>query len=185
MPKLYTPEEVDTALTALILLGDAGKASRSLKQEGITIPERTLRRWPDKHADRMAQLQNGLAAQVAERVASRAEGIALRALDAQERLLDKLDANMGELKPSDTAGALRNVAVVAALSVDKLSSPLRGRPTIIHAGTDDIHGLINKLALTLGFDVTSTAEEIPDAQPAEPEKSALPPGAQPRRANQM
>jgi hypothetical protein len=166
MPKrTFTREDTDAALTALVLIGDATSASRYLAEQGIRIAPRTLRGWRDRHSTRLGQLENELAPQVAERVAARAERVAMRALDVQEQLLEKLDGKLDGMKPTDASTALRNVAVTAAIGFDKLSGPVRLRPNVIH-NHPPVDELVSKLNHALGFDVISTAVEISAAAPA-------------------
>jgi hypothetical protein len=66
---------------------------------------------------------------------------------------------IGALKPSDVASTLRNVSTSKALQVDKISSPLRERPSHVQHSTG-VDELVSKLNRALGFDVTSTAVEL-------------------------
>jgi hypothetical protein len=55
---------------------------------------------------------------------------------------------------------MRNVSTSKALQVDKISSPLRERPSHVQHNTG-VDELVSKLNRALGFDVTSTATELP------------------------
>jgi crotonobetainyl-CoA:carnitine CoA-transferase CaiB-like acyl-CoA transferase len=152
--KRYTPAEIDKALSAYVLTGgNALQASQLLKSyDGHGPSDVQIGRWTESHADRLHELREELHPQVAKKIASDAEGLALKLAEAEtlitERLL--LAVQAGTLPDKELSGALRNVTTSKALQVDKLSSPLRGRPTVIHGNTDPAETLAN-LARKLGI----------------------------------
>lgn len=163
----YLPDEVDQALLALIATGDnATRALDLLKQAGVeNVPSRaTLRKWADSlHADRYVTLQTEQAPKIAERIAGQAEGLALvyNALEAE--IAERLKNEVKNLKPADLSGAVRNIATAKALQIDKISSPLRGRPSSIVEHRDPKQAA-QALARRLGVAIESTAVEILPAE---------------------
>jgi transposase-like protein len=153
----YSDEEKRSALTALILAG--GNSEKVGPQIGIT-PD-LLRKWRTADPGLYEELRTELAPQVAERIASDAEEFARDLMNVERALAAKVLEGLDDLKPSEAAGALRNISTSKALQVDKLSSPLRGRPTVIH-GHDDAGQALIELGRRLGFAVDSTAVEIPN-----------------------
>jgi crotonobetainyl-CoA:carnitine CoA-transferase CaiB-like acyl-CoA transferase len=153
--KRHTPATVDRALSAYILCGNnSEQAHRLLVSYGDKpVPTgRCIRDWAEQHADRLHELREELHPQIAKKIASDAEALALKLAEAEtlitERLLVAVEA--GSLPDKELSGALRNVTTSKALQVDKLSSPLRGRPTVIHGNTDPAETLAN-LARKLGI----------------------------------
>jgi hypothetical protein len=153
--KKYTPAEIDKGLSAYILSGDsATKAAELLRSyDGSGAPVRqTITYWAEKHSDRLHELREELHPQIAKKIAADAEGMAIRLAQAEVALAEKLVEALerDELPAKELSGALRNITTSKALQVDKLSSPLRGRPTVIH-GTKDPADMLADLARRLGI----------------------------------
>lgn len=147
-----------------VLVKAGGVPERCLemcRQAKIKCPTlATLQTW--KHAQDYAEIEAELASEVASRIAAQAEAIALRIEEAErlaiEKVRDRLERDLDE----QPAATLRNLSTSKALQIDKLSSPLRGRPTVIH-GAAELPEILAALQARLGI-VSSTAEEIPEAQ---------------------
>jgi crotonobetainyl-CoA:carnitine CoA-transferase CaiB-like acyl-CoA transferase len=153
--KRHTPITVDRALSAYIMCGNnASEAERLLRSYGDTdVPShQSIRGWAEKHADRLHELREELHPQIAKKIAADAEGLALKLAQAEETITEHLllAVDAGELPAKELSGALRNISTSKALQVDKLSSPLRGRPTVIHGNQDPAETLAN-LARKLGL----------------------------------
>jgi hypothetical protein len=153
--KRYSPAEIDKGLSAYILSGDsAARAAELLKgYDGEKAPVRqTIDYWAEKHSDRLHELREELHPQIAKKIAADAEGMAIRLAQAEvaiaEKLVEALERD--ELPAKELSGALRNITTSKALQVDKLSSPLRGRPTVIH-GQSDPSEMLASLARKLGI----------------------------------
>jgi hypothetical protein len=153
--KQYSPAEIDKALSAYILCGDnAQQAHKLLVSYGDKNPpvSRSILNWTEWHADRLHELREELHPQIAKKIAADAEGMAIRLAQAEvqiaERLVEALERD--ELPAKELSGALRNITTSKALQVDKLSSPLRGRPTVIH-GSQDPADMLASLARKLGI----------------------------------
>jgi hypothetical protein len=164
MSQRYSDTDIDTALIALILSGSSGQAIKALKAQGLTVPARTLRDWSVKHADRMERLQRDLAPRVAEIVAARAEGIALRIGDVEEALIDKIVGKLADMTADQAAQALRNVTTSKALQYDRISNPVRGRPSLIVERRDP-QELLRAIDAIVGYgdDITQTSALPPAA----------------------
>lgn len=129
----YTDEQIDTALIALVLTGSSKEAVKHLRAlpDYPRLGDRTLRGWQTKHADRLERLERELAPRVANRVAARAESIALRSLEVQAELVEQTHDKRAGLDADKASAAARNLAVVTGIAFDKLSGPIRGRPNVI------------------------------------------------------
>lgn len=151
-----TPEDIERGLSALVIAGSSTRAS-----EVTGIPATTLKTWKQKHADRYEQLRHELEPQIARTIAAEAEAIAQKLSEREHQLADALTPEaISQLKPSEIAATLRNVTTSKALQVDKISSPLRERPSHVqHTSSPD--EIVTRLAKALGFDATSTAIEEP------------------------
>jgi transposase-like protein len=154
----YSDEEKRSALTALILAG--GNSEKVGPQLGISAS--TLREWRSEDPGLYEELRTDLAPKVAERIASDAEEFARDLMNVERALAAKVLEGLDDLKPSEAAGALRNISTSKALQVDKLSSPLRGRPTVIHAHEDAGQALL-EMGRRLGLAIDSTAVEISES----------------------
>lgn len=153
--KRYTDAEKRAALTALIL--DGGNTERT--GPTLRIPAATLRTWRTEDPELYEQMRTDLAPQVAERIASDAEAFARELMGVERALAQKVADSIDDLKPSEAAGALRNISTSKALQLDKVASPLRGRPTHIVQAQDAGQALL-EMGRRLGFTIESTAEEI-------------------------
>jgi crotonobetainyl-CoA:carnitine CoA-transferase CaiB-like acyl-CoA transferase len=168
MPRHYTPAEIDKALSAYVLTGGNAKQAQELllSYDGKAPSDVTIGQWAKEHADRYHELREELAPQVAKKIAAEAEGLALKLAQAEEKLTAKLleAIENGELPAKEYSGALRNITTSKALQVDKLSSPLRGRPTVIH-GPADPSEMLATLARKLGI---PDRPEIPQSSASSP-----------------
>lgn len=153
---VYSPEDRERGLAALVIAGSSTRA-----QEVTGIPAPTLRDWRRENPERYEQLRHDLEPQVAKKIAAEAEHLTQRVFEIEHRILDGFtDQDLADMKPTDRAAALRNLQTTAALGIDKLSSPLRERPSHVqhHHGLDD---LMARMAKALGYNhVDSTATEL-------------------------
>ncbi len=154
----YSPEEIERALSTLVMSGSSREAAKA-----TGVPSGTLRDWKHKHADQYARLQEDLEPTVVKKIAAEAEGIVLRLAGIQHDVLDQFEKTKGELKPGELAAASRNLATTSALYVDKHSSPLRERPSHVQQ-LQGLDTLIKRMEREMGFDASSTAVEITDAK---------------------
>jgi hypothetical protein len=152
--KRFTSTEIDKGLSAYILCGgSAHKAWELLQGYGGKVPARqTIDLWVERHSDRLHELREELHPQIAKKIAADAEGMALKLAQAEVAIAEKLVQALerDELPAKELSGALRNITTSKALQVDKLSSPLRGRPTVIH-GSQDPAETLAALARKLGL----------------------------------
>jgi transposase-like protein len=142
----FSVEEKERALTALVL------ASSSVQAEEVTgIPARTLRQWKTELADDYERIRSDMAPEIAKRVASDAEALARDIAEVERRLLARFDdATIASLPARDVSTSLRNLSVSKGLQIDKISSPLRERPSHVNH-TADFEEIINKLGRQLGI----------------------------------
>ena len=162
----YSPEDRERGLAALVIEGSSQRAS-----ELVGIPARTLREWREQDPEHFEDLRHRLEPHVAKKIAAEAEHLTQRSFQVQHKILDAFtDEEIQGLKPADKASALRNLQTHAALGIDKLSSPLRERPSHVQhtTGVDELVARLNRM---LGFDAVSTAVELS----SEPIREALSP----------
>ena len=161
----YTQEQIDYGLAVVALFAGSGeKASEELAKEGKPIPKSTLQAWknhPDGRYDRVCKLVQD---KLADKIAARAESVAIAAADVELKILERIDQTYGSLDAKDLPGALRNVTTTKSLNVEKVVNPFRGRPSHI-TETRDATQLLASLARKLGLaaeTVEGTATELPD-----------------------
>lgn len=168
-PKRYTPAQIDQGLTALILTGGNADQALELLDDWPRRPSPTsLRNWQRDHKKRHAELEQELAPKLAEIAAADAERLALKMAQVEDQLVDHIAGRLHELDPDKASAALRNISTSKALQYDKISSPLRGRPTVNvmhHDSNDLLRQLARGAGLRLGS-TESTAEEISGEQRA-------------------
>jgi hypothetical protein len=164
-PLHYTADELELALNILAMEG--GRPTRTaelLASQGVKIPPQTLSDWKTRWADRYHDICTNLQEQRAERMAARAEDVAIRAAELELELLDQLAAQKGQLKAAETAGAIRNVTTTKTLNVEKVINPLRNRPSHITEirNSDEI---LRALEAKVGNSIETTAEDITTTDP--------------------
>lgn len=157
--QVYSPEQVDQALMALISFGSSKIAAAAVEEAfGFTVPPTTLRGWRSIHHDRYQELLRIHGEELEQKAvaAKRAllplleHGIAL----GVEKTIDELDA--GDAK--DPSASARNLAVVSGIQTRDLML-LTDRPTDRREVTSP-EDLYRQLAQVLkGED-----EEIPEAE---------------------
>jgi hypothetical protein len=154
----YAPDEIEQAMAATIISGS------SLRAEELTgIPSRTIRAWCQEQPERYEAMRTQLHGRVAEQIASNAESLVHRITEKEGQVLDALDVDkISQLDAKDIAGTLRNLSTSKALQVDKISSPLRERPSHVQQ-LQGLDQLIKRMEREMGFDASSTAVEITDA----------------------
>ncbi len=163
-PSSYTKEDVDRALTAIALYGGSSRrAARYLNDNGHPIPRETIDRWARiSHTARYDEIRNHQAPLIAERIASEAEAVALRASRIEHMIIDRIEEQLPNIPAEKLPETLRNITTTKSLNVDKVASPLRGRPsriTEVRDVSDILRSLENKLPKPA---VDSTAEDITD-----------------------
>lgn len=153
----------EAALIALALNGD----NLNLTSREIDIPVSTLKGWRDRDPEHFAEIQNQQAPAIAERVASKSEALALKAIEVENALLAKAMDGIDDMKGTDAAAAFRNISTGKALQFDKLSNPIRGR-NHVRVDERDLDTIIASLGRRYGLITDSTATEITDAELALP-----------------
>src|SRR4051812_15550974 len=162
----YSQEDQDRGLTALVITGNSARAA-----DVTGLPVKTIQKWKERNPARFEQLRTELNPRVAERIASDAEHIAQELADAERELIAHLREKIPHLEPRDIANALRSTSVSKALQIDKLSSPLRERPSHVATGPQTIEQVVEAMAKLMGFDTTSTAVDVTEAPALPPARS--------------
>jgi hypothetical protein len=160
----YTEEQIDRALTEVALCGgNTHHAARNLKAAGMPVPRRTLRTWVERtQVERYLRLRAELVPRIHAKIAQECEDSAELAGQLERRMLAKLGEDFEKLPPRDQPGAIRNVATVKGINVDK-AALLRGQPTEIVEHRRDVGELWAEFAAMFPSVVNGTAEEITDA----------------------
>lgn len=157
----HTPEVRERALLALAVTGgNSAQARRNLKDEGITVAERTLRDWRVTHAQRYSELHETHYQLIEQRLTQAQREIATRASVATEALVEQTitDAKAGKIK--DPASAARNLATTAAIAVDKMLA-LTGRPTQITEHREPSKLIASLAAKGINVQIASPSHELP------------------------
>jgi hypothetical protein len=166
MPNVgYTEEVHSEALMMLALCrGNAEEAHRRLKERGNRTPDAsTLSRWKIRDAERYEEIRTEISHKLVGEVANQAEQIMLEAGELELEIIARMRDELANLKPSDLSSALRNLSTTKALNNDKIASPIRGRPTVIHSDRTADEILRALKHLEPGLIVDGTAEESPSA----------------------
>jgi hypothetical protein len=159
----YSEADVVTGLSEVALCGGNTRlAHQRLKARGQVIPRATLESWRTTiHPDRYSEIKRDLAPKIAEAIAAEAEDLAVAYAEAERRTLARYLDQLDDLKAGEIAGAARNLTTSKSLNIDKVASPLRGRPSRILEHRDS-HDIVKRLAelAPSAFVVDGTAEEI-------------------------
>ena len=161
----YTEERIDRALTEVALCGgNTHHAARNLKAAGTPVPRRTLRTWVEStQVDRYLRLRAELVPRIHVKIAQECEDSASLAAEVERSMLVKLRQDFDKLPPRDQPGAIRNVATVKGINVDK-AALLRGQPTEIVEHRQTTAELWAEFAAMFPSVVNGAAEEITDAE---------------------
>lgn len=167
-PRDYSADTLELALNVLAMEGGRPRrASETLASQGITVHEKTLANWRDRWPDRYHEICTNLQAERADRMASRAEDVAIRAAELEIELLDQLASQKSQLKPAETAGAIRNVTTTKTLNVEKVINPLRNRPSHI-TEVRNADEILKALEAKTPRHINTTATEEPEDSTTEP-----------------
>ena len=164
MPK-FDESTRDAGLLALIVTGNAERASVELAENGRKVAPRTLRQWRQKHPERYEQLRREVAPRVMEEVADESAALLRRLIRAENAALDRLEGELPDMKGADAARALQQIAISKGVNTEKILL-IRGQPTQIIEDNRDLDQILNGLAARIGYDLTSTAEPEPRELPA-------------------
>ena len=164
----YDTETIERGLWTLALhAGRPTAAAEALQAQGVHIDKQTLHRWKtEQHAARYEEIRNEAAQEIALRVAADAEESMLRAGELERKLFDHINTALdaGQIKPGDLAPTLKNVTTTKSLNNDKISAPIRGRPSVI-TETRDTDSILRKLkSLKIADVIEGQATEQPALQ---------------------
>lgn len=123
-----SPEDLERALSTIVLAGGTAAASRKLG-----IPRQTLDDWKRRHEDRFFELRDELIPEINKRVAAENEDFIREAHEVRRKALrktqEKLDAE--KLSARDAGSVVRDISSSIAVSRDKVVAPLRREPSRI------------------------------------------------------
>lgn len=161
----FTWEDKKVVLLEYLYCGRSARHTvESLERMGYpNIPKKeTVTRWSHKYTEELQELEHKHADSLGKRVAGKYEAIAIAYTDAQAIFLERLLENADDVPLRELPNTLRSLAVSAGVATDK-SQLLRGKPTqnIARIGVNEI---IGELQRALGFDVNSTAIEVPQPE---------------------
>ena len=151
----YTPEQVETALTAIATTGSMKEAA-----ELTGIPYTTVTTWRYKYADKYERIKEKRAPEIEQAVIRNLREIMARSGNAVLLSIDKAVEQLEAGDVKDAAAYARNLATTQAIAADKMLL-LDGRPTSIseHRTVDDELRELERL----GFFDTTCEEEPPDS----------------------
>ena len=111
----YTDQEIERGLVALALFsGNRRRASEALDQQGLRIPDSTLRDWRETYPDWYAEVQRKTMPQIRELAAEQHSDLAQLEGEAGRKLLDRLMAKAAMLRGenTDTPAPMRSVSEI-------------------------------------------------------------------------
>ena len=116
----YALPEITRGLTALAYAnGNAAKASRDLKEDGIKISPSTLNKWANDYQSDLERIRREILPQVGAKVADEHMALARKQLHGAEMLADRLIKEGKEIPIRDVAGAMRNFDVGTGIHTEK------------------------------------------------------------------
>lgn len=163
----YSDETIDTCLRTLALCGgnatEAAKVVKSKLPKGAKVPPaNTISTWRrELFPTEYARLESEMHEQRAKRAASQSEAIIIMANTQAMRALESLEGvDYSELRPVERSKVVENLSRVAATHLEKISSPVRGRPTTT-VGILNVNEALRRARNLPGIQaVDTTAEEL-------------------------
>ena len=133
----YPQDVVDKCLITLVSCNGNKQATlRLLKEDGITITDKTLTDWVRrKHADRYQEIREGRAAAQERLLARNMLDVAGHALEAEDLAITKAQERLEANEETDPARAALNLARTKQIAIDKMLT-LTGRPQQITESRD-------------------------------------------------
>ena len=134
--ELYSPEDIDKALYALLALGSPSAASRALDEAfGLEIKPATLTRWRTAtHAERYAQLAENHGADIEAAMVRELRDIVMAATGVMREAIEKtayaVENEPHRIRPTEFAQIAASMAKVQQQAIDKMLA-LTGRPQSI------------------------------------------------------
>jgi hypothetical protein len=141
----YTDQEIERGLVALALFsGNRRRASEALDQQGLSIPDSTLRDWRETYSGWYTEVQRKTMPQIRELAAEQHSDLAQLEGGAARKLLDRLIAKYQDIPARDLPGAIRNLDVSAAVNRDK-AAMLRGENPEAQSATRSVKDILGSL----------------------------------------
>ncbi len=163
----YSDQTIETSLKALVLCGgnatEAVKVIKAKLPKGAKVPPaNTISTWRrELFPTEYARLESEMYEQRAKRAASQSEAIIIMANTQAMKALESLeDVDYSELRAVERSKVVENLSRVAATHLEKISSPVRGRPTTT-VGILNVNEALRRARNLPGIQVVdSTAEEV-------------------------
>ncbi len=164
----YSDETIEACLKVLVLCGgnatEAARIAKSKLPKGTkTPPANTISTWRrELFPTDYARLESEMHEQRAKKAASQSEAIIIMASTQAMRALESLeDVDYSELRPVERSKVVENLSRVAATHFEKISSPVRGRPTTTVGVNVKINEALRRARNLPGIQVVdTTAEEL-------------------------
>jgi ASC-1-like (ASCH) protein len=171
-PTRYSDEEVRRGMAAVALhSGNAQRASRALKSQGLPISRATLSRWVNTRPDEYAELRRDVIDKVHAVVAEKHSELADQEMELAREFLERMRQEKNKIEPRDLSTALRNLDVGSGIHADKamaLRDRLPGSSIPIRNFTDILNSLKER---NIRFVIEAGPEQAPP-EPAAIEGSA-------------
>lgn len=139
----YPDSTIDAALKTLVICGgnatEAAKVVKTKLPKGSPVPTaETINAWRrEVFPTEYAKMESEMHDHRARRAAAQSEAIIIMSSAEAQRALESLQqVDYGELKPVERSKIVENLSRVAAIHNEKISAPIRGRPTVNVSITD-------------------------------------------------
>lgn len=143
----YTEEDIRKGLTVVAwCAGNTRLASEQLEEAGERIPRATLQYWVQTKPDQYEEVRERILPQLEQRIAQEAEALVIHSADLERKILTRLEDKLDDLRPSEAAGALRNVTTSKGINFDK-ARLVRGQPTSITRTETDAAALLRAISI--------------------------------------
>jgi len=169
LKKRYTDAEKERGFAALVLAsGNAAAAAKALKEDGLAVPERTLRYWQRKEPQKYARVRDACEAARLAKAGDEWQSLSDKLVGVSHDLADRLREDIKTAKPQERARILRDSVVSGAVAHDKAADARSSNDAVvIAASAEDALAVLKRKGLV----IDSTAVEIPSTtEPALPSK---------------
>jgi hypothetical protein len=132
LQRSYSEEDVERGLITLAECGgNAAHAHRKLKNQGHTIPQRTLHNWKNgKYAARYIEIREERLPEILGNLSDDYQRVAAESLLAAAESVEEFRKKKGDLTAKELSTAARDLTVAGATATDKLLI-INNRPTQI------------------------------------------------------
>lgn len=165
----WTVEDRERALTVVALYSGSTRAAvEQLREEGLDIPEATIRSWKSRYRERYSQLRSEMGERIRSEQAEGHARLAAKAAVIVDKMISRLEQHHDEIEIDKVPAAAKSLATVSGIHSDK-ARDLRGDPSVVehrHLSFEELQRSLRSKGVEIVID--ASAEELPEPTPVLP-----------------